>query len=126
VPLARILTEIHSATTSLSSLTDQGGNWALQLDTADLEKGEHTAKARFQLSESVKSGFGRSVTFTIGQSTESGSCGKPDMNGDGKVNLVDFSIFLLHWQTDDAVADYNCDKRVNLADFSIMLFAWTG
>jgi hypothetical protein len=48
------------------------------------------------------------------------------MNGDGKVNLVDFSIFLLSWNTTDAPADYNCDKNVNLADFSIMLFQWTG
>jgi hypothetical protein len=48
------------------------------------------------------------------------------MNGDGKVNLVDFSIFLLSWGTDDPQADYNCDGAVNLADFSIMLFQWTG
>jgi hypothetical protein len=48
------------------------------------------------------------------------------MNGDGKVNLVDFSIFLLSWQTTDAKADFNCDGQVNLGDFSIMLFNWTG
>lgn len=126
VPLARIRTEIHSASTSLSAVTDKGGNWALQLDTSDMEEGDHTAKASFQISDAIKSGFGKSVTFTIGESSQNGSCGKPDMNEDGKVNLVDFSIFLLSWQSTDAPADYNCDKRVNLADFSIMLFQWTG
>lgn len=126
VPLARIKTEIPSATTTLSAVTDQRGNWALQLDTSDFKNGDHAAKAAFQISDAIKSGFGKSVTFTVGQSVSIGSCGKPDMNDDGKVNLVDFSIFLLSWQTTDEPADYNCDQRVNLADFSIMLFAWTG
>lgn len=126
VPLARVLTEIRTASSSMTAITDQSGNWALQLDTTDLEKGEHAAKALFQLSSTIKSGFGRSVNFSVGQSAASGGCGKPDMNEDGKVNLVDFSIFLLSWQTTEPRADYNCDKRVNLADFSIMLFAWTG
>ena len=56
----------------------------------------------------------------------SGEGSQSDLNGDGKVNLVDFSIFLLSWNTDDEEPDFNEDGRVNLADFSIMLFAWTG
>ena len=48
------------------------------------------------------------------------------MNHDGKVNLVDFSIFLTYWATTAPQADFNCDGQVNLADFSIMLFNWTG
>jgi len=126
VPNAHIITEIHSATTSLQSDADSSGDWALHIDTGSLGNGDHTAKALFQISSLIKSGFGKSVSFFVGTQPPAGSCGKPDMNNDGKVNLVDFSIFLLSWNTTDANADYNCDQQVNLADFSIMLFAWTG
>jgi hypothetical protein len=53
-----------------------------------------------------------------------------DLNRDGKVNLVDFSILLFHWNTDggrsDPPADINQDGRVTLTDFSILIFNWTG
>jgi hypothetical protein len=51
---------------------------------------------------------------------------RADLNKDGKVNLVDFSILLVYWKTSDANADINSDGAVNLGDFSIMLFYWTG
>jgi cysteine-rich repeat protein len=124
-PSARIFAQIHAPTTTLESASNTAGDWALSLDTASFKNGNHTAKAYFQLATSSKSGFGKSISFYIG-TQPAGGCGAPDMNGDGKVNLVDFSIFLLHWNTTDPEADYNCDQRVNLADFSIMLFAWTG
>ena len=128
VPHTLVLTEIPSATTATTSMTvnvEPNGDWALKLDTGDLEDGEHTAKALFQVSDAIKSGYGKSVSFYVGVPAPAG-CGSPDMNDDGKVNLVDFSIFLLSWNTTEAKADYNCDGKVNLADFSIMLFAWTG
>jgi hypothetical protein len=49
-----------------------------------------------------------------------------DMNGDGKVNLVDFSIMLTHWGTSYSAADLNGDGTVDLPDLSILLFNWTG
>ena len=49
-----------------------------------------------------------------------------DLNGDGKVNLVDFSIMLAHWGTNYAPADLNGDGTVDLPDLSILLFNWTG
>ena len=49
-----------------------------------------------------------------------------DLNGDGKVNLVDFSILLTHWNTSDSIADLDSSGNVGLPDFSIMLFYWTG
>jgi hypothetical protein len=73
----------------------------------------------------VKSGYGKAVSFSVG-SGQPGEAASSDLNGDGNVNLVDFSIFLLAWNTHDARSDFNGDGIVNLADFSIMLFAWTG
>lgn len=125
VPKAKVTTQISGAGgSSLSADADTSGKWALQLDTAPLAKGAHAAKAYFQLSDTVKSGFGKAVSFTIG--AVAGGAKSPDLNKDGKVNLVDFSIFLLSWNSADDEPDFNSDGAVNLADFSIMLFAWTG
>jgi cysteine-rich repeat protein len=125
VPNAHIVTNLDTTANVLQADADQSGDWSLQVDTGSLDNGSHTAKSQFVIASSTKSGFGKSIAFFVG--TEAGgSCGQPDMNNDGKVNLVDFSIFLLSWETSDAPADFNCDKTVNLADFSIMLFQWTG
>jgi hypothetical protein len=52
-----------------------------------------------------------------------------DINKDGKINIVDFSILMYFWgQTNPSnpCADLNKDGIVNLTDFSIMLYWWTG
>lgn len=124
VPSAGIIAHIYNGPVVFDSQSDRSGTWALQVDTASLTAGPHIVKAAFELSSSTKSGFGRSVSFVIGG--EAITEKSPDLNGDGKVNLVDFSIFLLSWNTDTSRPDFNSDGRVNLGDFSIMLFNWTG
>lgn len=49
-----------------------------------------------------------------------------DFNHDGQVNLVDLSIMLFYWNSNNQLADLNNDDRVNVIDFSILLFQWTG
>jgi cysteine-rich repeat protein len=126
VPEARVVTQIFTGTQeTLEALADASGMWALQIDTASIPRGRHNAKSYFQESEAVRSGYGKAVSFEVGEGGAPGSL-SPDINGDGKTNLVDFSIFLLSWNTTDPRADFNGDGAVNLADFSIMLFNWTG
>lgn len=126
VPFANVTTQIDTqASSTLISPVDVSGTWALQLNTASIATGNHAVKAYFQLGTSTQSGFGRSVSFVVG-SGSSGCSASPDLNGDKKVNLVDFSIFLTFWDTAGPQGDFNCDGKVNLADFSIMLFNWTG
>ena len=125
VPRAHVTIQIGATTSAmLESDADQLGRWALQIDTNSFTKGSHTAKASFKLSDLIKSGFGKSVTFVIGAAGKGAP--SPDLNHDGKVNLVDFSIFLLSWNTDEVTTDFNLDGTTNLADFSIMLYQWTG
>lgn len=125
VPHADVSVDIRpGAGTSLTAKADAAGAWTIQIDSASLGRGAYSAKASFQLSSLVKSGFGKAVSFSIGTDARAGR--SPDLNRDRKVNLVDFSIFLLSWNTADEEPDFNEDGRVNLADFSIMLFAWTG
>lgn len=125
VPSAGIIAQIFNGPVVFSSETDRSGAWALQVDTASLTTGYHLVRSAFELGSTTKSGFGRSVNFYIGGDSPLKDK-SPDLNGDGKVNLVDFSIFLLSWNTDDDRPDFNSDGKVNLGDFSIMLFAWTG
>jgi cysteine-rich repeat protein len=127
VPNAKVVTSIDaiSPKSTYDSTASEAGAWALQIDTKSLKLGNHTAKAYFQVSETIKSGYGRALSFNIGTEPLLGEA-QPDLNGDGKVNLVDFSIFLLAWQSDDSRSDFNKDGIVNLADFSMLLFSWTG
>jgi hypothetical protein len=56
------------------------------------------------------------------------SVGVADMNGDSKINSVDFSIMLAFWKTPypfrNPYVDMNGDKKVNSVDFSILLYQW--
>ena len=130
VPQADLITEIHAegsdAVDTLTAEVDQAGVWALQVDTASLAVGFHAAKSFFELDDASKSGFGRALSFYIGNGAPPDGEASTDINGDNKVNLVDFSIFLTTWGTDDIRNDFNGDGTVNLADFSILLFNWTG
>lgn len=125
VPNAKVATQISTASSTLTSTTDGSGTWALQIDTDSLPLGFNAAKASFQISDTIKSGYGKSVNFYIGTEAAPGEA-TTDINGDDKVNLTDFSIFLLGWNTADVRSDFNQDGKVNLADFSILLFNWTG
>lgn len=51
----------------------------------------------------------------------SGSSANGDINQDGKVDILDLSILLSHWQTTDAASDLNKDGTVNIFDLSILL-----
>lgn len=67
----------------------------------------------------------------ISKKREVVSCFKYDLNCDGRVNLVDFSILAYWWKRPlTAVAkqrvDFNGDGKVDLVDFSILAYHWTG
>lgn len=126
VPRAKVITSIDTdKSDALASDVDGQGKWSLQLSTGSITTGFHTAKTSFIFSTSSRSGYGKSVSFFVGNEIPKGKA-SPDLNLDGKVNLVDFSIFLLSWNTKEVRTDFNEDGNVNLADFSIMLFSWTG
>ena len=123
--------DVHIASKNFIATTsaDDIGAWLVAFDTELLEEGSHTSKARFAYNSSEKSGFGKVLSFYIGKAVPpwiNQVCPYADLNKDGKINLVDFSILLYWWGKDYACADQNMSGRVDLADFSIMLFYWTG
>jgi len=55
-------------------------------------------------------------------------CEGADLNFDGKINLIDFSILLYFWgqsSPSNRCVDINFDGIVDLVDFSIMMYWWT-
>lgn len=105
------------------------GVWTAAIPT-DLLTNEsfHAVKAIFEqfgTGPQAKSGFSQAVNFYIG-TRDVKSPKNGDINADGKVNLVDFSILLFNWNGTDDASDLNSDGKVNLTDFSILLFNWTG
>ena len=101
-----------------------------------MELGNHTTKSKASIGNQLISGFGRVISFTVGtknvvKTTEIKL--KGDLNGDNKVNLIDFSITAF-WYKRVLSANFlvketealNGDGKVDLVDFSIMAFFWTG
>jgi cysteine-rich repeat protein len=104
------------------------GEWAISYDTAPLT-GEafHSVKAHYidPANSELKSGYSKSTSFYVGtRDVKTGLQG--DLNGDGLVNLTDFSILLFNWNAKSGIADINLDGMVSLPDFSILLYYWTG
>lgn len=129
-PNALVSLFVDKETTARATASSSvAGLWSAALPTDILaDEAFHAVKAMFEqigTGAQAKSGYSQAVNFYIGtKDVRTPSNG--DINGDGKVNLVDFSILLFHWGTGDAIADLNSDGKVNLTDFSILLFNWTG
>lgn len=124
--LAEVSTADIVATTSAAS----NGTWSLSVPTTGLTTGTYELVAEAQMNDGeVESD--KSMRKTIGVGVEvseaDGDCiSIGDLNCDGSVNLVDFSILLFNWDSSNETADINADGFVSLPDFSIMLFNWTG
>ncbi len=127
---ADVFTHVHSPREFVEKTTSkEDGSWRILFDTSPLKEDDfHVAKALFQAKVDgnvIKSSFSQAVSFYVGERITD-KVGNPDLNKDGRVNLIDFSILLFHWGTTDPTADLNFDGKVNLADFSILLYNWTG
>ncbi len=111
--------KVYAATTSAAGIWD--------FATSAPKKGTYGVRARQKIA-SAESDFTNYAYIGVGQSPSvpASSASQSDINGDGKVNLIDFSILLSAWGTSKANCDLNNDGTVNLADFSILLFNWTG
>lgn len=128
VPETEVNVHVLSQEIVTTTTSDEIGVWLLPFNTKPLDEGGHMTKARFQLNAEERSGFGKVLTFYIGEKTIPFEeiCSRVDFNGDGRVNLVDFSILLSWWKRDNPQCDLNQNGIVDLPDFSILLSCWTG
>ncbi len=115
--------------------TNASGTWYYSLDSSVLLFGDYEAKARSILPDDI-SFYSDPISFRVGSSTRlradktalSGFRKRCDLNSDGRVNLLDFSIMAFWYKRfsfPDKV-DLNTDKQVNLTDLSILAYCWTG
>jgi hypothetical protein len=112
----------------LTALSNSSGAYTVSVDTGGFTNGTYKVRAKAVQASGLQTNFSNYTLYGVGQAAN-----RPlntDLNRDGKVNLVDFSILLFWWGTaggdSNPPADINSDARVNLTDFSILLFNWTG
>ena len=111
---------------------DQDGIYLFNFDTSVLAMGSHHTKSKSAYDGDIST-YGESIGFLVGDSNipiEEDECGvgTGDVNCDGLVNLVDFSIdaYWYHRSNIPVNVDLNHDGKVDLVDFSIMAYYWTG
>lgn len=114
----------------LTATSDSKGFWQTTIDTASFSNGTYEIRAKSKQNEGlgIETNWSEYTYYGVGEAAETPI--NADLNRDGKVNLIDFSILLYWWASNggdsDPSADINGDKNVSLTDFSIMLFNWTG
>ncbi len=117
--------------------SDEDGIYLLNFDTSVLDLGRHSARSKASKGEDI-SGFSNSVGFVVGtrnvlNQPRPATFLRGDLNNDGRVNLVDFSI-AAYWYRRSLSESFgrieiqrlNGDGKIDLVDFSIMAFYWTG
>ncbi len=115
---------------TFTAISDTSGAWTYDMSTAGFKNGTYKvrAKAKQDVEGGVSTNFSGYTFYGVGEAASVPR--SSDLNRDGKVNLIDFSILLFWWNTDGGTsnpsADINGDGRVSLTDFSIMIFNWTG
>lgn len=131
VPSATVTVIVHSANAVVENLSaDTLGGWAYKLNTQSLEEGNHQVKAQGTTATDFTP-FSPSLSFTVGTDTKlqpTADVAGHDLNGDGRINIQDFSV-MAYWYNrpnPPAKVDFNGDAQVNLVDLSILAYYWTG
>lgn len=124
---------VHSAVESfVTTYSDDDGVYLYNFDTTPLELGLHQTKSKSKIvSTNEVSPFSNTVSFQVGKETKpkpETECFFADINCDGHINLIDFSIMTYWYKKPFPLpkADLDNNKIVNLADFSILAYYWNG
>jgi hypothetical protein len=138
VPNGEITINVQSDQPFFEKTTaDKNGIYLYNFDTDPLDMGQHFTKSKAAVSGEISS-FSLAMGFTVGTKNVIAQLStkkalKGDLNSDGHVNLVDFSI-AAYWYKKPLSASFakieierlNGDGKIDLTDFSIMAYYWTG
>lgn len=95
VPSSEIVITVRSEEINLKTKADKSGVYLYSLDTSDMDIGSHLARSR-ATNDGFISPNSRGVGFVVGNknilNVVKQQILKGDLNKDGKVNLIDFSI----------------------------------
>lgn len=135
-PVSEITITVSSDKQSfVKTQADKDGIYLYNFDTSLLEIGQHFTKSKTALNGEISS-YSKAMSFLVGTKNiakEESEILKGDLNNDGRVNLIDFSI-AAYWYKRSISAEFaekekeqlNGDGKVDLVDFSIMAYYWTG
>lgn len=132
-PLSEVSIYVNSDNEFLiKKITDSSGVYLLNFDTSDLEMGQHNTKSKVAHDGEISS-FSKVISFSVGTKNvliplPEKILLKGDLNGDRKINLVDFSVAAYWYNRPNPPknTDLNGDGKVTLVDFSILAYNWTG
>lgn len=134
-PNSTVTVTVHSEVEfSTQTQADAEGIYTYALDTTPFEVGSHVAKSRSLLASEM-SGMSKAVSFQITGTADSEQTVKlrADFGGDGKVDLVDFSIAAYWFGRELSPAAIimereflNGDGVINIVDMSIIAYYWSG
>ncbi len=135
IPNAAITIQVDSAEPYfLNATSDKSGAYLYDFNSASLDYGSHAAKSEAAQGDQI-SDYSVSRGFTVGDHTVLAQAestapteAEGDLNGDGRVNLIDFSILAYWYGHPNPPAAYRLDgaDTIDLRDFSIMAYYWTG
>jgi hypothetical protein len=110
---------------------DLSGAYLQSFDTTLFALGDHSTRSKSSLDGEV-SQYSRTIGFLVSTSTIykiPPVCHlRADLNGDCRVNLVDFSIMAYWYRRPNppTLVDLSGDRKIDLQDFSILAYHWTG
>jgi len=115
------------------TVADKNGIYLYNFDTSLVDYGSHTTKSKAAIGNQLISSWSNLINFKVGTKNVLAPKSikkvlKGDVNNEGRVNLIDFSI-VAYWYkrpSPPAKVDLNGDGKVDLIDFSIMAYYWTG
>ncbi|MBI1999404.1 MAG: hypothetical protein HYS74_01975 [Parcubacteria group bacterium] len=103
---------------------DDEGRYSFLINTARLPFGAYSIRAKQQSKENgVTSDWSPTRSFSV----VAVAVPEADFNGDGIINITDWSVFLSRWRADGAereTVDVNRDGKVDISDFGVFLQAF--
>ncbi|MFZ6036405.1 MAG: dockerin type I repeat-containing protein [Patescibacteria group bacterium] len=117
-----------SASQQFTVTANAQGAWTRTIAGSTLSAGSHIITPR-ATSGAQTSVDGPALVLAVAAVDQCAASTPGDINCDGSVDIVDFSILLYFWNATNpsqARADINADTTVNVIDFSILLYYWTG
>ena len=137
-PRADVVIAVNSEEEYFARITtDTDGIYLYQFDSTVLDYGLHSARSKAVLLSQLVSTFSVPVEFRVGTKNvlapKKLTQRKGDLNGDKRINLIDFSI-AAYWYKRKLFGPiielerqmFNGDGKIDLRDFSVLAFNWTG
>jgi hypothetical protein len=125
----------HTATFTVAASSGSALSYQWRRDNVDMLNGGRVSGARaatLSISGAIPADQGQYtvVISTSCTSTTSAAAGlvvcRPDLNGDGQVNVQDYLAFLQLYAAADPRADFNSDGHVNVQDYLAFLQVFAG